>query len=211
MVPSVPNTRAGRRVITREPSLLAELRAHRVKQNERRLALGEVWRDHGLVFTTEVGTPISGYNLLRQCETLARKAGAPYITIHGIHHTVATLAIAMGQDIRTLADLLGHSRTSITTDTYAHVMPHRTRELTRAISTIVLGEAENADQLRTAEDESDSSPKAIRLEARKQGGKRIIHAYRPKGSGARGRIRTRDTWFRRPVLYPLSYPSPAPA
>jgi len=135
---SSPKTRAGHRVITLEPTLLAALRDHRARQNERRLALGDVWQDHGLVFTSEVGTPILARNLHRQYGELVKRAGVPHISIHGIRHTVATLAIGAGQDIRTLADLLGHSKTSITTDIYAHVMPHRKRELTKAISDIVL-------------------------------------------------------------------------
>lgn len=135
---SSPKTRAGRRVITLEPVMVDALREHRVRQHERRLALGLVWQDHGLVFASEVGTPILARNLYRQYAALVKKAGVPHISIHGIRHTVATLAISSGQDVRTIADLLGHSRTSITTDIYAHVMPHRKRELTKAISEIVL-------------------------------------------------------------------------
>ena len=73
-------------------------------------------------------------------------AKVPNITIHGIRHTVATLAIGARQDIRTLADLPGHSKTSVTTDIYAHVLSHRRRELTQAISQIVLGNEETADK-----------------------------------------------------------------
>ena len=98
MILSVPKTRAGRRVITLEPTMLESLRLHRVRQNERRLAFGDVWRDHGLVFTTEVGTPINGRNLYRHYARLVEKAQVPHISIHGIRHTVATLAIAAGQD-----------------------------------------------------------------------------------------------------------------
>jgi integrase len=145
MSASSPKTRAGRRVITLEPVLIDALRDHRARQNERRLRLGEVWHDHDLVFASEVGTPIMARNLYRQYGELVKKAGVPHISIHGIRHTVATLAIGSGQDVRTLADLLGHSRTSITTDIYAHVMPHRKRELTRAISEIVLSRRDTHD------------------------------------------------------------------
>ncbi len=151
---STPKTRAGRRVITLEPVVIDALRAHRVGQNERRLALGDVWRDHGLVFASEVGTPIMARNLYRQYGELVKRAGTPHIGIQGIRHTVASLAIGAGQDIRTLSDLLGHSRTSITTDIYAHVLPHRRRELTRAISQIVFG----ADDVRTNADDVRTPP-----------------------------------------------------
>ncbi len=134
---SFPKTRAGRRVITLEPILVEALREHRVRQHERRLALGSVWQDFDLVFPSEIGSPILARNLYRQYAAIVKKAGVPHISIHGIRHTVATLAISSGQDIRTVADLLGHSRTSITSDIYAHVLPHRKRELTKAISQMV--------------------------------------------------------------------------
>ena len=33
----------------------------------------------------------------------------------------------------------------------------------------------------------------------------LIHLVRDQSPGAPGRIRTSDTWFRKPLLYPLSY------
>src|SRR5205085_12230061 len=78
MSASSPKTWAGHRVITLEPALLDALREHRARQNERRLALGDVWRDHGLVFASEVGTPIMARNLYRQFGGLVTRAGVPH-------------------------------------------------------------------------------------------------------------------------------------
>jgi integrase len=91
-----------------------------------------------LVFPSEVGTPVNASNLAREFRRLVARTGVPQIPIHGIRHTVASLAIASGQDIRTVSDLLGHARTSITADIYAHVLPGRTTELAQAISDLVL-------------------------------------------------------------------------
>jgi hypothetical protein len=33
----------------------------------------------------------------------------------------------------------------------------------------------------------------------------VMHLVRAEKRGAPGRIRTSDTWFRKPLLYPLSY------
>jgi integrase len=85
------------------------------------------------------GDPILGSNLWRQYKRVAEKAGIPHISIHGIRHMLATFLIASGEDPRTVADLLGHSRTSVTVDTYSHVMPHRKRELARSIERLVMG------------------------------------------------------------------------
>jgi integrase len=52
------------------------------------------------------------------------------------------LSISSDDDVRTVADQLGHSRTSITMDVYAHVVPRRKRELARNIARLVLGRDE---------------------------------------------------------------------
>jgi integrase len=132
------------RTIPLDPELLQALREHRVRQNEQRLKLGEAWQDHGLVFPTEVGTPVNARNLYREYDALCQKAGVPDISIHGIRHSAATLAIASGQDIRTVADLLGHARTSTTSDIYAHALPHRKVELVHALAALLSPPAEGA-------------------------------------------------------------------
>jgi integrase len=136
---SAPKTQAGRRVLYLDPVLVDALPRHRVSQNERRLLAGPVWQDKDLVFCNEAGTPIHGNNLLVQYKRLCARAGVPNITIHGIRHTVATLSIGSGDDIRTVADQLGHSRTSVTVDVYSHVMPRRKKELARNMARLVLG------------------------------------------------------------------------
>jgi integrase len=73
------------------------------------------------------------------CAGLVEKARVPHISIHGIRHTVATLLIAAGWDVTEVAHLLGHARPSITSDIYAHVLPHRKREMARNVGRIVMG------------------------------------------------------------------------
>lgn len=117
----------------------AALREHKQKQDEHRLQLGNVWADNGLVFPSEVGTPVNARNRDREYCRFIERAGVPAIPIHGVRHTVATLAVASGEDIRTVADLLGHSTPSVTVNTYAHVLAHRKVEITNTISRMILG------------------------------------------------------------------------
>ena len=44
-------------------------------------------------------------------------------TFHDLRHTFATMAIANGVDVRTVASYLGHSSVSMTLDIYADVDP----------------------------------------------------------------------------------------
>ena len=44
------------------------------------------------------------------------------VPLHGLRHTNATLLISQGINVKSVSSRLGHSSTSITLDTYAHVL-----------------------------------------------------------------------------------------
>ena len=54
----------------------------------------------------------------RRWERLRAKAGLEHLKIHGIRHFVATELLTAGIDLRTVANRLGHARTSTTLDIY---------------------------------------------------------------------------------------------
>ncbi len=47
----------------------------------------------------------------------------PTITLHGLRHTWATLAVIAGIDIKIVSERLNHSTTHITREIYTHVTP----------------------------------------------------------------------------------------
>ena len=59
---------------------------------------------------------------------LVKAAGVKRITLHGLRHTCATLLIAAGVPVNVVFARLGHAKTSITTDMYAHVLPGAQQE-----------------------------------------------------------------------------------
>ena len=75
------------------------LKRHRKRQLEERIARAGLWRDLGLglVFTTEVGTPMNRHNLgSRSFKPLMRRAGLPQMRFHDLRHTCATLLLGKG-------------------------------------------------------------------------------------------------------------------
>lgn len=48
--------------------------------------------------------------------------GLPHVCPPAVRHIAASFIIKSGVDVRTVSGKLGHSRTSITTDIYAHVI-----------------------------------------------------------------------------------------
>ena len=86
--------------------------------------LGELFVDHGLVFTSRVGTPVSRQDLItRSFKPLLTRAGLPDVRFHDLRHTCATLLLGKGVHAKFVQELLGHATISITLDTYSHVLP----------------------------------------------------------------------------------------
>ena len=50
------------------------------------------------------------------------------LNVHSLRHTNASLLIAQGVDVRTVASLLGHAQASTTLDIYAHAFDNNKRK-----------------------------------------------------------------------------------
>jgi integrase len=100
---------------------VAALRRHRARQNERRLSLGELWQDTGLVFDRGDGTLLHPNVALATFGRLTKAANLPHIRFHDLRHTAATLALADGVHPKIVSERLGHSSISMTLDRYSHV------------------------------------------------------------------------------------------
>jgi integrase len=91
-----PKSGKGRSIrLTRKA--VAALREHRKRQLEERVERAGPWEDHGLVFSSGVGTPMSGGNLHRAFKTTLRRAGLPTtFRFHDLRHTSTTLLLWQG-------------------------------------------------------------------------------------------------------------------
>lgn len=115
-----PKTPESRRTIPLDRELLRRLRAHRQRQREQRILCGPDYRDHGLVVQTEIGTPVGPRKLGRAFDRLQCAAGVPRIRLHDLRHTHASWLLALGVDVRTIADRMGHTQVSFTLQIYTH-------------------------------------------------------------------------------------------
>ncbi len=123
-----PKTVKSRRTVPLPRSTIETLRAHRTRQAEERLAAAEAWHEHGLVFTTEIGTPLEPRNVLRRFELLAQRAGLKGVHLHTLRHSAASFLLAAGTHTKVVQEHLGHSSYAITADIYSHVTPTLQRE-----------------------------------------------------------------------------------
>ena len=120
---STPKTSAGRRTIPLDDRLVAELRSHRARQAEERLAAGTAWEDTGYVFVDELGFPYRPETFSRQFAKLAADANLRRLRFHDGRHTAASLMLAAGESPKVVAEIFGHSSPVITQVVYQHLMP----------------------------------------------------------------------------------------
>jgi integrase len=135
LVRDTAKTTRSTRTLTLPPQLVRELKAHRLRQAEEKMAAEGYWTGD-YVFTTEVGTPIDVRNALRNWKKVLDRSGVGHFTIHNLRHSLATRMRELGVRLEDIADWLGHSNVSITKQFYADVTPFimaRTAEQIAAI------------------------------------------------------------------------------
>jgi integrase len=139
LVGGKPKTSRGRRVVALDPLTVGALRAHSTAQKAERLAFGPGFNERGFVFVREDGSPIHPAWLTRRWSQIVKASGAPRIRLHDARHTSASLALAAGIPIGIVSERLGHSKTSITLDVYAHALPGQHREAADKLADAMFG------------------------------------------------------------------------
>ncbi|PZM98037.1 MAG: site-specific integrase, partial [Actinobacteria bacterium] len=98
------------------------LREHRKRQDQDRANAGTAWQEHGLVFTTTVGTPLDAANVRRAFRRITAQAGLNPAdwTPRELRHSFVSLLSDHGVSLEDIADLCGHSGTTVTEKVYRH-------------------------------------------------------------------------------------------
>ncbi len=118
-----PKTPRGRRMLTLPLFVLDMLKQHRVIQEEVMQKAGIQWQDHDLVFCNQYGSFLRPDRVRKQFQKLLAEAGLPYMRVHDLRHSAATLLISMGVPVKVVQEILGHSNISTTLNIYSHVLP----------------------------------------------------------------------------------------
>lgn len=112
------------RIIKLSQTAINDLRVYRVWQMEQRFKIGDKWTETSRIFTAEDGKPLHPDALSSWFSKFikAHSDKLPPITIHSLRHTNATLQIAGGVPLTTVAKRLGHADTVTTSKIYAHAI-----------------------------------------------------------------------------------------
>ena len=134
-----PKTARSRRTVALPAVTIAALRAHRKAQAEIRLQVGPGYDTRGVVFAKPDGAPLSPATVTRRFGKLVEKLKLPTLTVHGLRHSYATVALASGVPAKVTQEQLGHSTIATTLDLYSHAVPGLQEEAAEAVAARLFG------------------------------------------------------------------------
>jgi integrase len=133
-----PKTARGRRPIALDAGTVAVLHEHRRRSVEQRMLVGPAFDDRGFVFHHPDGSCLKPDAVSAAFVRRVRAAGLPRLTLKGLRHTWATLALERGIHPRVVQERLGHSTIAITLGIYSHVVPTLHDEAAQLVADLVL-------------------------------------------------------------------------
>ncbi|MER8520206.1 site-specific integrase [Mesorhizobium sp. M0644] len=111
------------RTVALSASVVAELKAHRIRQAEELLRLGLRPNGDSFVVAQVDGSPLQPRSLTHEWIRVLGKTALPRIRFHDLRHTHASQMLSAGVHPKVASERLGHSTIGITLDLYSHVMP----------------------------------------------------------------------------------------
>lgn len=131
---------SSRRVLHVHQSLMNELKEYRKWQLEQSAILSDAWKGSNSVFVTAEGSEMRPDTLSNWFHGfISRRPELPEIHLHSLRHSNASLMIAEGVDIVTVAGMLGHANASTTQKIYAHQIKSAQAAAAQTVGNILTG------------------------------------------------------------------------
>lgn len=126
------------RYLTLPAETMSLLRQHKREQLRLQLANGDRWISSGYVFTQDNGDRLNPDSITAWLNDFSARHGLPHINPHAFRHTVASVLLANGTDIVTVAAQLGHASASTTENFYAHIIEENKAKASECIADVLL-------------------------------------------------------------------------
>lgn len=117
-----PKTHKSIRKVPIPQFLVKMLLQYRNEQRLQKIKYADVYKDNNLVFCNNLGAYLVDSTIGRQYKIILKKNNIPIRKFHDMRHTFATRLFELGEEPKTVQELLGHSTVSITLNTYTHVL-----------------------------------------------------------------------------------------
>lgn len=106
-------------------------------QNSYKEKFGDIFEDHGLVFTSTIGTPLDYSKVTKRFRRFRKAIGADDVRFHDLRHTHASLLLTKGVNPKVVQERLGHTTVTMTLDTYSHLIPSMQQTAASAIDSML--------------------------------------------------------------------------
>lgn len=126
------------RYLTLPAETMSLLRQHKREQLMLKLTNGDRWINTGYVFTQDNGDRMNPDSITAWLNDFSARHGLPHINPHAFRHTVASVLLANGTDIVTVAAQLGHASASTTENFYAHIIEENKARASECIADVLL-------------------------------------------------------------------------
>lgn len=137
MITKEPKTKSGIRHFSLSIHACILLKKYKRWQLEQKFSAGDRWEESDRLFTSWNGKPIHPDTVTDWFSKFIKRSGLPYVTLHSLRHTNATLMIAEGTDVCTVSRRLGHANTATTLNIYAHALKSKDREAANMLDNVL--------------------------------------------------------------------------
>lgn len=128
----------GNRVVTIPTFLVDKLRQLKLKQRETKLMISNLYQDNNIVFSTKRGKYLSASYVRNKFKEILIDNDITDRKFHDLRHTYATRLFELGENPKTVQEFLGHSKVSMTLDTYTHVLEGMKKKATSKLNDLFL-------------------------------------------------------------------------
>lgn len=134
-----PKSKASKRLIALDDNMMKELELYRKHWVAEKLLMGagRIEKEREWIFCNEDGTHFYPDTPSLWWRRFTERAELRHIRLHDLRHTSATLMIAQKIHAKVIAERLGHSRISVSMDTYGHLFRSADHEAALAIGAIL--------------------------------------------------------------------------
>ncbi len=87
-------------------------------------------------FVNTLGNPWAPDSMGKYFSKFIKKNGLKPLTLHGLRHSFASIAVANGVEIPVLQSVLGHSKPSITANYYLHPLPSGMKKAAKTMNSV---------------------------------------------------------------------------
>ena len=128
--------RLGYRGLADMEQLMDRLWQKRLEEKEQ---MGSEYQDLGFVVCHSGGQPYQADYLSNRLQRVLKNTDLPYVTLHGLRHSFASIAHSRNVPLFGISKALGHSNTNTTTQIYMHLFDDTHLSVVQAVGEAIVG------------------------------------------------------------------------